>query len=310
VPCYHPQTAYRSKQGRQANGAWPIVFSVQDGYVDMPVVIPCGQCVGCRLERSRQWAVRCVHEAAMHDENCFITLTYNDNFIDKQKSLCKRDFVLFMKRLRKRYSTIDPLYEYNAHQIRFFHCGEYGDLLQRPHHHACLFGHDFPDKYLWSKRSGVNLYRSPSLEELWGYGFCTVGDVTFESAAYVARYVVKKITGKSAADHYAGREPEYVTMSRRPGIAAEWIGRYHDDVYPHDKVVVDRDLVCKPPRYYDKLFDRIGDLESQELERIKRKRVRDAQSSDDNDFDRLSIREQVQKLKAKKLIRKYETMEN
>ena len=100
--------------------------------------------------------------------------------------------------------------------VRFFHCGEYGELLYRPHYHACLFGFDFSDKVLWSTRGGVRLYRSKILEKLWTFGFSTIGDVTFESAAYVARYCTKKITGDKADEHYNGRSPEYVTMSRPP----------------------------------------------------------------------------------------------
>ena len=119
--------------------------------------MPCGQCIGCRLERSRQWAIRCVHEASLWPDNCFVTLTFDDDNIISSGSLVKADFQKFMKRLRKRFGK----------GVRYFHCGEYGDLLGRPHHHACLFNFSFPDRYLWSSSGGVNLYRSPTLEELW-----------------------------------------------------------------------------------------------------------------------------------------------
>jgi len=169
MACYHPQTAYRSKAGRSPSGGWPIVFNVRDGYVDLPVVVPCGKCIGCRLERSRQWAIRCVHEASLYDKNIFITLTYADEYLDKGKSLVKKDFVNFMKYLRRDYGE----------GIRFFHCGEYGvvchycgkhrtacdcgnytDSLGRPHHHAIIFNHDFVDKTLYSVKKGIPLYVS------------------------------------------------------------------------------------------------------------------------------------------------------
>ena len=161
MPCYHPITAYRSITGRdKSTGKWQIVFTKRDGYTDLEVKIPCGKCVGCRLERSRQWAIRCVHEAKMHENNCFITLTYNDKNVDKNGSLNKRDFVLFMKKLRKKYSE----------GIRFFHCGEYGEEFSRPHHHACIFNFDFPDKKLYTIRQNTKLYRSDNLEKLWPNG--------------------------------------------------------------------------------------------------------------------------------------------
>ena len=150
--CYHPITAWRSLEGRGANGKWPLVFNKRDGYCDLEVQVPCGQCVGCRLERSRQWAIRCVHEASLHSRNCFITLTYDDAHLPGI-SLVPRDYVLFMKRLRKMFGA----------GIRFFHCGEYGSINFRPHHHAIIFNFDFEDKVLWSVRSGVRLYRSAAL---------------------------------------------------------------------------------------------------------------------------------------------------
>ena len=174
-----------------------MIFNPKYAYqADQPEKLPCGQCVGCRLERSRQWAIRCMHEAQMHEDNCFITLTFNPESLDDRSnpwSLDVRDFQLFMKRLRKKYGA----------GIRFYHCGEYGELNKRPHYHACIFGFDFPDKRLWKvTNSGHRLYISESLDELWPFGFCTIGNVTFESAAYVARYIMKKVNGDAAADHY------------------------------------------------------------------------------------------------------------
>ena len=231
MPCFSPLKGWYSKD-RTKLGKRSIVFNPRDGLLDRPIAVPCGQCIGCRLERSRQWATRCVHEASLHENNCFITLTYDDAHLPSDLSLNLVHFQKFMKRLRKRFGD----------GIRFFHCGEYGENFGRPHYHACLFNFDLPDRVLWSTRSGVNLYTSHILSSLWPFGFVTVGDVTFESAAYVARYVMKKVTGKNAQDHYEWvhpitgqvyeRAPEYVTMSRRPGIGKGWLEKYMSDVFP------------------------------------------------------------------------------
>nr|QJB19643.1 MAG: replication initiator protein [Microvirus sp.] len=294
MPCFHPLSAYRSRAGRDPNtGSWPIVFNVREGYIDMPVQVPCGQCIGCRLERSRQWAIRCMHESSLHEDNCFLTLTYDNAHLPADGSLNKRDICLFLKRLRKRFGS----------GIRFFQCGEYGSLFQRPHHHAIIFGFDFPDKKLWFINHGVKLYRSQILEELWPFGYCTIGSVTFESAAYVARYIIKKVNGDRAKSHYNGRLPEFITMSRRPGIAHDWIQEFSTDVYPGDRCVVRPGFVARPPKYYDKIFD----LTNHEVfSKIKNRRILKAKESEDNCLYRLAAREGVQKARMEKLVRKFE----
>lgn len=301
MPCFKPLHGYMSRTP-SANGKFGIVFNVREGWVDRPMVIPCGQCIGCRLDKSLSWATRCLHEASLHEENCFITLTYNDEFCPIDGSLNKRDWQLFMKRLRKKFG---------GRKIRYFHCGEYGSQLDRPHYHACLFGFDFPDKVLWSFRKGVRLYRSAILESLWTHpglgcslGFSTIGDVTFESAAYVARYCLKKVTGKMAKDHYVGRLPEYITMSRRPGIAAKWIDQFASDVYPHDFIVTPGGRKVKPSRYYDEKYDLTNHLE---MAIIKGKRERGCRDNPDIFPRRLKVRRKIAELSAERLERSYET---
>lgn len=279
--------------------------------------IPCGQCVGCRLERSRQWAMRCMHEAQMHKQNCFITLTFSPEYLSTRKnewSLDVRDFQLFMKRLRNRFGK----------GIRFYHCGEYGEMcsncdrslfyckcgplmnkvLGRPHYHACIFGFDFPDKEIFRVTDVGNiLYTSEILEELWTdpktdmpMGFCTIGDVTFESAAYCARYIMKKITGDMADDRYFRHDtgevlkPEYTTMSRRPGIGRTWYDDYFSDVYPHDFVVVDGAKV-RPPKYYDGLFKADRPYHFDDIKHLRQENAK--KHVDNNSPDRLKVREEV-----------------
>ena len=212
---------------------------------DDNLTLPCGQCIGCRLERSRQWAVRCMHEASLYERNCFVTLTYDNEHLPKDRSLNKKHFQDFMKRLR---------FCFPDDKVRYYHCGEYGERFSRPHYHIILFNFDFDDRVLWKESSGCKLYTSNILAQVWGKGFCTVGDVTFESAAYCSRYVTKKVTGKAAADHYQGRQPEYNTMSRRPGIARDWYLKYRTDVFPSDEVIVNG-VSCSPPRYYSNLYE-------------------------------------------------------
>lgn len=293
-------TGYRSKQVN-ASGKRSIVFTPADGYTDLPVQIPCGQCVGCRLERSRQWAIRCIHEASLYEDNCFITLTYSPDHLPEGGTLVKAHYQKFMKRLRKMFP---------GRTIRYFHCGEYGDQNARPHYHACLFNFDFSDKQLWKQRDGIRLYTSPTLEKLWPYGFSTIGDVTFESAAYVARYIMKKVTGKNAASHYQSVDAdtgevtpiisEYVTMSRRPGIAAKWFEKYSSDVYPSDFIVVNGKKM-KPPKFYDTLLER---MHEDAYTDIKTARILQSKMHSDNQTpERLHVREQVKLSKIKSLKR-------
>lgn len=250
MACYNPLTAYRSNQLTKT-GKPAIVFDIKSGGVlSTKFQLPCGQCLGCRIDRSRQWAARCVHEASLYINNCFITLTYSDEVgvpVTKEglNTLNKRDFVLFLKRLRKVYGN----------GIRFFHCGEYGDNFERPHHHACLFNHDFHDKVYWKTSGSNRLYISEELKKLWPYGYHLIGSVTPESAAYCAGYIEKKITGIKAADHYQGREPEYITMSNRPGIGDQWLKKYGQDVLRNDILMVRPGFLQRPPKFYDKKFD-------------------------------------------------------
>lgn len=293
-----------------------ISFKPNERHLGQPIKINCGQCIGCRLERSRQWAIRCVHESMLHENNCFITLTFSPEYLEtrpNQWSLDKRDFQLFMKRLRKKFGS----------KIRYYHCGEYGEMcancqlsifncnchqpqkiLGRPHYHACLFGFDFPDKEIFKiTETGSILYTSPSLEKLWtcpdtkmSMGFSTIGSVTFESAAYVARYIMKKITGDAQEQHYIHHQtgeillPEYTTMSRRDGIGKGWLDQYIDDVYPHDFVVLN-DKKMRPPRYYDTI---LKTERPYTFDDIKYNREENAKKHlDNNSPERLNVRYQV-----------------
>uniref|UniRef100_UPI0040472208 rolling circle replication-associated protein n=5 Tax=Pseudomonadati TaxID=3379134 RepID=UPI0040472208 len=265
------------------------------------LTLPCGQCVGCRLERSRQWAVRCMHEASLYEQNCFITLTYNDENLPDDGSLHYDHFQKFMKRLRKAVSG----------RVRFYMAGEYGEQLGRPHFHACLFNYDFSDKVFFKRTgSGSNLYRSAKLESLWPYGYSSIGDVNFQSAAYVARYIMKKVNGKHQDEHYERvndetgeitvRRPEFTKMSLKPGIGFDWYNEWKDDVYPDDFVVVNGKKV-RPPRFYDKKFkvEHPEEFEVIEFQRECRARERFEENTD----ERLAVKEKVARARLQSLKR-------
>lgn len=305
MPCYHPLTGYKARSVN-ASGKRSVVFGVRGAFRDLPVNLPCGRCIGCRLEHSRQWALRCMHEAQLHEENCFITLTYDPENLPAHGSLVPRDLTLFWKRFRKWL---------NGERIKYFACGEYGERYARPHYHACVFGVDFPDKVFYQEKHGHRIYRSESLERLWPHGSSKIGAVTFESAAYVARYVTKKVTGPLAdlhyefTDHETGEifmmEPEFSRMSRRPAIAKEWFQQFAADTYSSDSVVA-RGVEMKPPKYYDKLFE-ISDAEAMKLIKHRRRKEQGRLAVKRNSTpERLAVREEVKRAQLTQLKREIE----
>ncbi len=302
MPCYSPLKGWSSNKA-SANGKRAVTFNIREAYTDRPRTVPCGQCVGCRLERSRQWAIRCHHEASLHEDNCFITLTYDEENLPADRSISVRAFQLFMKRLRKKYPQ----------KIRFYACGEYGDNLGRPHYHACLFNHDFADKRLWRRKKNKEpLYRSSDLEEIWPYGYSSVGNVSFESAAYVARYIMKKINGNIAEEHYQfidkngeihQRTPEFTIMSRKPGVGAKWLEKYATDVYPDDFVIL-KGKRMRPPRYYDQNLEVLEPENYRKIQWTRKRNLR--KHADNNTPERLEVREKIQRKKMELLVRNHD----
>jgi len=303
MPCYAPLQGFFTVTH---SGSRKVTFSNQryqwfkSGKSDVlsanpdGISIPCGRCIGCRLERSRQWALRCVHEAKLHEDNCFITLTYSDKHLPKSGSLNKRDFQLFMKRLRKKFPDS---------KIRYYMCGEYGDQLSRPHYHAVIFGFDFPDKIRFHRKRTEPLFTSKILDSLWDKGHCTIGAMSFESAAYVARYCTKKITGPGSKEYYGDKLPEFATMSRRPGIGRGLYDQFKKDIYPSDFMII-RGYKCKPPRFYDKILEDVNPLM---LEQIKAARTARADSfARDATYRRLKDREICRQAKFRQLSRSME----
>lgn len=234
--------------------------------------VACGQCLGCRLNRSLSWAMRITHESTLHESafgNCFVTLTYDDEHLPHPPTLHKTHFQKFVKRLRKHFPQ----------KIRYFHCGEYGDETRRPHYHACLFNVSFPDQALWKNDDGIYTFTSPTLEKLWPYGFSTIGELNFETAAYVSRYCLKKVTGNQADAHYeyicpytgeiTQLEPEYVTMSLKPGIGKDFFDKYSSDFFDDTNPVPGKGLIHKLPRYYQTIMESEFPEQLEEIKQLR-----------------------------------------
>lgn len=249
-----------------------------------------------------------MHEAQMWPQNSFVTLTYDNDNLPTDNSLVKWHVQDFLKRLRERH---------RPNPLRYFHSGEYGDQYQRPHYHLCLFNIAFADQKLWTRERDNNLYTSEALDQTWSHGRAIVGELTFESAAYVARYCCKKITGERSEAHYVRLhpvtglthqvEPEYATMSRGGkgghGIGSTWLETFSADVWPYDEVIV-RGHPCRPPRYYDKLLEQTqpGLLQALKLRRELEATTR----AHDNTPARLEAKEKVKQAQFTQLKRSYD----
>lgn len=280
--------AYRSRE-KSASGGYGMTFNPHLALIEgSSISVPCGKCIGCRVSRSRMWAARCMHEASLHPTNCFVTLTYDNFWLPGDYSLKKRHVQLFQKRLRKKYAY---------KKIRFFTAGEYGDKGQRPHYHLLIFNHRFNDQKIFKQNHGNILYTSNLLSQLWPFGFSTVAPLTYQTAAYTARYVMKKIGGDEAAEHYLRVHPyigtlnrvapEFAMQSNKPGIGSGWIDKFHSDVYPSDFLIVDGKK-HPVPKYY------VLKLEELEQRRIQRGRKAAAlKQRQDNTPERLRAREAV-----------------
>ncbi|WNK13694.1 MAG: replication initiator protein [Microvirus sp.] len=298
MSCYRPLKAFRTPSGVvfQELGRYDILGDIE---------LPCGQCIGCRMRRASDWSLRVMHEASMWEKNCFITLTYGRDSLPKHGSLEHRDFQLFIKRLRK---------SAKAQQVRFYMCGEYGPLNQRPHYHACIFNEDFREDRLPAGKgaSGSPFYESKRLTELWGHGKCSVQDLTRETAGYCARYIMKKVLGPSAKTAYSfvdedgvitERAPEYAAMSLKPGIGATWFKKFTNDVYNGD-YVISKGQKMQTPRYYDRLLKK-EDRERKETVDWKRAEKAKTKHADNTD-ERLRVREQVEMAKVQHYVRSLE----
>lgn len=275
MACYHPMKAIR-KKGEKTYKIMPKSDDTRDWipYVDKStgeyydqILLPCGKCIGCRLEYSRQWANRCVLESLDHprETNWFLTLTFNDNclkdYVNDRGFATVRtdDITTFMKALRGRWST-----QHNVDGIRFFGASEYGDESMRPHYHILVFGLPLYDLVKYKNNfQGDVIYSSEELDHVWKRGFVRVAEFNWNTAAYTARYVMKKANGMNACFYDAlGIEPEKTRMSRMPGIGQGYLEKHIHEIYELDEIVLPASAggklqVISPPKYYDRKLESI-----------------------------------------------------
>lgn len=297
---------------------YPLYFDSKGEINGFNIKVPCGKCLGCRLDYSRMWATRSVNEAEIfgYDNCAFVTLTFNNDMLLRRSnpwSLNKTAFRSWVKRLRKAIKI-----KYNK-EIRIMACGEYGPKHLRPHYHMLIYGFNFPDKYVYQYRklghNDVFYYRSDFLEDVWrpahssdSFGFSVIGNVNFESSAYVARYVTKKLFGKYAEKVYKHKEPEFLTTSRNPGLGYGFLARYYKDIINNGYITLPNFHKVPIPRYYINKVQEI-DYEIYNKYRIDlfNKKIDNLFIKDVNSTrERLLVREELKKMQCDRLYRKYE----
>lgn len=288
MTCLRPIKAFKSNTRNAETGKYGLTFNPMRGLVEgSSLSVPCGKCIACRVTRAQQWAVRCMHEAQLHEANSFLTLTYSDKNLPADYSVDKRTMQLFQKKLRKHLPQ----------RVRFFGCGEYGEQTLRPHYHSICFGWFPTDAKLYKRTPSGPLFTSAQLDDIWGLGDCKVGAVTFQSARYVAGYVIKKWGGDLAADHYTRVhpltfktvqvQPEFKLQSTNPGIGSGWFDKFKSDAFPSDFIIVDGHRVPVPKYYTDKLAE-------EEAHKIKiNRRLNNRSRRADQTPARLAVREEV-----------------
>lgn len=286
-PLWFVQINSLSRKGK----VYPYLDKPSPGYDSVtgeyfePIKIPCGQCRSCRIAKSREWANRCVMENTLYPDgyNWFITLTYNDENLPQgdvmRSTLCPDDVTKFLHDLRQFYER-----KYNHVGIRYFYAGEYGDKSKRPHYHMLLYNCPIIDlKHYKYSPTGDEYFTNPDFDKLWNKGFVVIGELNWNSAAYTARYTLKKLNGEVGKDYYTseGVLPEFCRMSRRPGIGLGFFEKFKDKIYTDDTIVLpapsrDKSLIVKPPKYFDrKMLESESDLETILLTKEQRKQVAD-----------------------------------
>jgi hypothetical protein len=270
MPCYFPRPG---KANPAQNGKWVSLDKAPHHWEDL--TISCNQCLGCRLRRGLEWTTRNTAESYMHDEQCFITLTYDDENLPHNRSLNYTHFQKFIRSLRD---------DNKRKTIRYFGVGEYGDNFGRPHFHALLYGHEFKDA---KKLKGTNLNTSEELSARWlNRGYVSIGEVNFETASYVSNYVQKKVLGKNKNEHYGvqwlnkttgelhdikytntvptpdnqdyfwKRQPEKSFMSLKPGIGMPFYDKYKHDIFQYNKDGFHHEgKLLKPPKIWSGKYE-------------------------------------------------------
>lgn len=321
--CYHPLVGVISLKPNK-NGNYPLLVkgslqkASREGWLSPEHIrIQCGKCIGCRMDYSAQWAIRISHETQMQEEagnpSIFLTLTFDDEHLPTDESINKKHIQKFIKRLRKKYT---------GRKISYYAVGEYGEKSRRPHYHLIIFNCEFKDKELWTVKNGHSIYTSEILTRLWSdpdthkpYGFANYGSVTYESAAYVARYSTKKQYGTKAKDHYThvtrygelvDLTPEFALMSTKPPIGLSWLNKYGSDIFPSDYVLrsgKNRKIIQKVPTFY---YRKLQELDPETASAVREKRIEKISSGTQLSYDRLQAAKKIFLAKTKNLKRDLE----
>ena len=289
---YHPLKAWEHVHKKTPNGkaviGWMKEPKPSEKWDWKAINLPCGQCIGCRMDNAQDWAVRCVLESKSWEHNYFVTLTYAPEHIhynpvvdletgeiSEVQTLWKPDYTKYMKDLRSHHK-----YHYNHDGIRFYMCGEYGEKTKRPHYHRLLFNMPLDDlKPYFINKNHQQIYTSNYLQNIWGKGIVTVGEISYESRAYTARYILKK---QHINDLEPGKVQEFTNMSRNPGIGKYYYDTHKNSMYKNDEVTIRKALGkainTKPPEYFDRLFDQENEERMSEIKKKRRIGAQDARA--------------------------------
>lgn len=260
MTCYHPLLLRRSlihhntKTGKLyskvvSRNVDPMTLCTDNQFVEY-IPIPCGRCIGCRIDKARDWSVRIMCESMTSLTSYFLTLTYDDEHLTDDLSLNKEHVREFIKDLRNSQN-----YKYGITNIRHLTAGEYGTVSGRAHYHMILFNSNIPDLKVWKVSKGNVLYTSDYINSLWNRGYVVIGDVTVQSSQYVSRYTLKKL----GADDYSGMniQPPFIMMSTRPGIGYDYFIEHKDELYENFSIFIDH-KEASLPKYFLKLLDKFG----------------------------------------------------
>lgn len=304
MPCFNPLHAFPYPSDSSRAGQYyvysnfidkPDIIDPETGEVYSQINIPCGKCIGCRMDYSKEWATRIMLEALRSKENYFITLTYDDFHVHKNEdgalTLFKPDLSAFMKRFRSRLEYLT-----GETGVRFFGCGEYGEKTFRPHFHICVFNAPLSStlRLEGKNKLGQALFSSDIVDDSWSFGHTAIGELSWNTAAYTARYTLKKAGGKD--NHFyekLGVEPEFVNMSRRPGIGAYFFDDNYTKIYQDGRIILpaiskDKPNIQSIPKYFDK---KMSDLDPLTLSKVKVQRQLVAQIAHDAKLQAIQLDE-------------------
>lgn len=256
VACVNPRQGWLSRS-LNISGRRPVVFRASEGFIDQPRLVPCGDCPACRATRSGEMATRGFLELLDYPagNSCMLNLTYDDEHLPHGGTLVSQDLAKFWKRLRERLGV----------ELRYLACGEYGDLTNRPHYHALVFGWRPTDLKIYDSSVSTSAF----LSKVWTAGQPTVGSATQASAAYVAGYVAKKLRSSS---YPPGVLPPFIRCSSKPALGSRWIRNHYEEL-SRDELYIGPGRVVPVPKHLLILMEDEAPRIYQAIKALRRKRA-------------------------------------